>query len=171
MFKMKKEKTRDNIEFISLEAKVLLHIVSRMSRQDTEKRLKKENFDLKPLSFGVLCALRKRSCTIAQLSKRLMISPPTLIPIVDSLEKKGYLKRGINPNDRRKNPLILTEKSRKLSSRMLKLSGEDNLIKNISKLGKIRASLLVNLLEELVESMSSKKKLDDIKAICRENAQ
>jgi DNA-binding MarR family transcriptional regulator len=150
---------------------VLLHIIGRLSRQDTEKRLKKEDFELSPLSFGVLCALRKNSCTVAQLSKKMMISPPTLIPIIDSLEIRGYLKRGINPQDRRKNPLILTEKSMKLSTRMLKLSGEDNLIKNISKLGKNRAELLVKLLEELVESMSSRKKLDDIKAICRENAQ
>jgi DNA-binding MarR family transcriptional regulator len=168
---MKKKRSTNNIEFISLETKVLLHIISRLSRQDTEKRLKKENFELRPLSFGVLCTLRKRSCTIAQLSKKMMISPPTLIPIVDSLEKNGYLKRGINPKDRRKNPLILTEKSRKLSSRMLKLTGEDSLIKTISKLGKTRAGLLVKLLEELVESMSSRKKLDDIKAICRENVQ
>jgi DNA-binding MarR family transcriptional regulator len=168
---MKKIKPMDNIDFLSLEAKVLLHVISRLSRQDTEKRLKKENFEIKPLSFGVLCALRKKSCTIAQLSKKMMISSPTLIPIIDSLEKKGYLKRGVNPKDRRKNPLLLTEKSRKLSARMLKLKGEDIMVMNISKLGKIRATLLVKLLEELVESMSSGKKLEDIKEICRENSQ
>ena len=159
------KKTEDELKYLSVEAKVLILMISRSLKQDAEKRFKK--IELSPLSFGVLCALGKKSSTVVQLSKKMMISPPTLIPIIDSLEKKGYVKRTINPKDRRMTPIILTEMGRKF--KFNKIMDEDILVKSVLNLGKIKASVLTNLLEELLVSMVGIRKVDEIKQMCQEN--
>jgi DNA-binding MarR family transcriptional regulator len=154
--------------YLCHEIRVLIFIISKLNHSDIEKRLKSEKVDISPLGFGVIKILNKKSQTLVQLSKMMMIAPPTLMPIIDSLEKKGYLIRGANPKDRRMNPLEVTGKSKRIISKMRLAKGNDSFSKSITKLGKMRASLLVKLLEEVVESMSSKKKKEEILFRCHE---
>src|SRR3978361_1799646 len=49
--------------------------------------------------------------TQKEIADKLGLEGPTLIPIIDKLEKDGFLIRKVDKNDRRNNRIFLTKKS------------------------------------------------------------
>ena len=45
------------------------------------------------------------------LAEKIFVDSTTLVPIIDSMEKKGLVERRTDPNDRRNNNVFLTAKS------------------------------------------------------------
>lgn len=56
----------------------------------------------------------RQGITQKQLADMTFVEAPTLVPIIDKMEKDGYLKRQPDPNDRRNNLIFMTEKSEKI---------------------------------------------------------
>ena len=54
-----------------------------------------------------------------ELSKRVGMASTTAVPALDSMEKRGLLKRRRDPKDRRKYYVVLTEKGRRLVDKLL----------------------------------------------------
>jgi len=52
--------------------------------------------------------------TSARLSQRTLLSPPSLVNIIDRLEKKGLVTRIRNADDRRQTFIVASEKGRQL---------------------------------------------------------
>jgi MarR family transcriptional regulator for hemolysin len=46
-----------------------------------------------------------------EIAEKLGLEGPTIIPIIDKLEKDGFVKRMVDKNDRRNNRIFLTEKT------------------------------------------------------------
>jgi|SRR5579884_722999 len=70
------------------------------------------------LSFRQLTALyviREESGTFGHLARRLMVTPAVVTGIVDRLERRGYVQRVNDPEDRRRVRLALTERGRAVS--------------------------------------------------------
>lgn len=66
---------------------------------------------LSTLEIGVIGILsRQPDCKMKDISTRLHISKSTLTSVIDRLEKAGFLRRIINPLDRRSFTLQLCEK-------------------------------------------------------------
>jgi DNA-binding MarR family transcriptional regulator len=57
------------------------------------------------------------------LSMKLDLKTGTLTPIIQKLEKQGYLKRLGNPNDKRKVNVVLTEEGKELGSKARNVPG------------------------------------------------
>ncbi len=51
-----------------------------------------------------------------ELADLIFVEAPTLVPILDRMEKDGFVKRATDPEDRRTNRVYLTPKSKKLVS-------------------------------------------------------
>lgn len=56
----------------------------------------------------------RQGITQKQLADMTFVEAPTLVPIIDKMEKDGYLKRQPDSNDRRNNLIFMTEKSEKI---------------------------------------------------------
>ncbi len=54
--------------------------------------------------------------TQRELADLIFVEAPTLVPILDRMEKDGFVKRATDPEDRRTNRVYLTPKSKKLVS-------------------------------------------------------
>ncbi|MGE0243721.1 MAG: MarR family winged helix-turn-helix transcriptional regulator [Nitrososphaeraceae archaeon] len=54
-----------------------------------------------------------------EIAEKLRLEGPTLIPIIDKLEKDGLVVRQTDPNDRRNNRLFLTHKVENMWERMI----------------------------------------------------
>ena len=57
--------------------------------------------------------------TQREIADKLGLEGPTLIPIIDKLEKDGFLLRKVDKNDRRNNRIFLTKKSKDLLDSMI----------------------------------------------------
>jgi DNA-binding MarR family transcriptional regulator len=65
-----------------------------------------------------------------ELSKRVGMASATAVPALDSMEKRGLLKRRRDPEDRRKYYVGLTDKGRRLVDKLLPKIG-DMILKSI----------------------------------------
>jgi MarR family transcriptional regulator, transcriptional regulator for hemolysin len=57
--------------------------------------------------------------TQREIADKLGLEGPTLIPIIDKLEKDGFLLRKVDKNDRRNNRIFLTKKSKDMLNSMI----------------------------------------------------
>lgn len=105
------------------------------------------------LQHGLLRMLSYKDYTISELSRKFILNPSTLVPAVDSLERKGLVKRGKDPKDRRRTPLVLTESGSELVGRVSTIDSEDTLVKSLNVLGPEASQELRRLLRQLVQSM------------------
>lgn len=68
------------------------------------------------ITFGqwkiiIILANNDDSLSQKEIADKLGLEGPTIIPIIDKLEKDGFVKRIVDKNDRRNNRIFLTEKS------------------------------------------------------------
>ncbi len=73
------------------------------------KESKDKNISVTPGQSGVLfLLLADKSQNMAELSKALEINNSAITRVVDKLENRGFVKREMNPNDRRQFLISLT---------------------------------------------------------------
>lgn len=96
------------------EIRMLNILITKISRQVIEQRFAQQGLELTMFQFGLLGMAKSDNITLTDMSKRMSVDPSTLVPMVDNLVKKGYLKRERDQEDRRRYPLKLTEKGQSL---------------------------------------------------------
>ncbi len=141
---------------VSLAAEIRLltgAIAKRISRA-FDQRLAARYPGVSGLQFGILRLVRLGDRTISEISGKMMLAPATLVPAVDKLEKEGFLIRGKDPQDRRRNPLRLTEMGLRLLSEVSYVSPEDPLHRAVQLLGPESARALDELLQRLLSALS-----------------
>jgi DNA-binding MarR family transcriptional regulator len=90
------------------------------TRKFTEKQVKQLNMTYPQL--GALMALiRKDNITQRELAELLETDTTTAMVLCDSLEKKGWLMRTRDRNDRRVNRLIMTDKGKDIYAQAMSL--------------------------------------------------
>lgn len=85
------------------------------------------------ITFGqwkvlIILANNATGLTQKEIADKLALEGPTLIPIIDKLEKDAFVIRKIDPRDRRINRIFLTEKAH---------GSLDDTIEHVSKIKKI----------------------------------
>lgn len=96
------------------------------------RRLKEKDIDLSFETFQVLMILWDQDGVNQQvLADRLHKDKATLTYLLDSLTRKGFVKRKEDPRDRRNKLIFLTKKGIQIQDRVLPLM--TNLLENASK--------------------------------------
>ena len=81
--------------------------------------------DLAPADAGILRLLRVAAGLSQQeLASKLQIHPSRLVAILDNLEKRGFVERRANPDDRRLYSLYLTKDGGEVLERIGKVARE-----------------------------------------------
>lgn len=117
----------DGVYRDALETLILTATIAKGARQDTEQRLKGFGAVFTAPQYQLLRQLQQGRSTITELSRSMMVEPATLVPMVDTLERHGLIRRGADPHDRRRTPLELTNAGREQLSQVPFLH-EDDLI-------------------------------------------
>ena len=92
--------------------------------------------ELAPQDAGILRLLRVAAGLSQQeLASKLQIHPSRLVSILDKLEKRGFVERRANPNDRRLYSLYLTKNGEEILEKIGKVAREhqDTLLSALSK--------------------------------------
>ena len=109
------------------------------------------SLDLAPADAGILRLLRVAAGLSQQeLASKLQIHPSRLVAILDNLEKRGFVERRANPDDRRLYSLYLTKDGGEVLERIGKVAREhqDALL---SVLNKEERDELANLLLKIAD--------------------
>jgi len=128
--------------------KAISATVMKSARQGMERSLREEGIGVTFLALKVMRAIKAGECTMGALSRMMGIAPASLVPVIDSLEQKGLMKRGSDPEDRRKNPLTLTQKGEAVLNKARSFCKDEMFVKALSKIGERKSAQLVSLLEE-----------------------
>lgn len=98
--------------------------------------------ELAPADAGILRLLRIASGPSQQeLAGRLKIHPSRLVAILDNLEKRGFLERKPNPDDRRLYSLHLTKQGEEVLGKIGKVAREHQDALLVALTGEERAAL------------------------------
>ena len=73
----------------------------------------RERFGLTGAKWKIIVALSvKEGITQKHIADMVFVEAPTLVPVIDRMEKEGYLTRQADPRDRRNNLIFMTKKSK-----------------------------------------------------------
>ena len=72
-----------------------------------------ERFGLVGMKWKIIVTLSiKEGITQKHVADMMFVEAPTLVSVIDKMEKEGYLTRQPDPNDRRNNLIFMTKKSK-----------------------------------------------------------
>lgn len=79
-----------------------------------------ERFGLTGAKWKIIVALSiKEGITQKHMADMVFVEAPTLVPIIDRMEKEEYITRQTDPKDRRNNLIFMTQKSRDMVDPMI----------------------------------------------------
>ena len=116
-----------------------------------------EFFLLKGISQSPPCS--DKSFRLADIHSHLQITKPAVSQMLNSLERRGYILREIDRNDRRKISITLTDKGREIL-KVTKKHMERKLDMTISMFGEENTRQLINsltLLADIVDKIQKEK--------------
>ena len=103
------------------------------------------------------CPYSEGSINISEIKSELHITKSAISQMMNSLEKKGFIERKIDTNDRRKIVVTLTQTGKDILEETKK-SANNNLNKIISNLGDENTKQLINLLNQVSDISEELKK-------------
>jgi len=150
------------------EIRILAAILTKESGKEMDRRLNETGLGISGLQHGVLQILSRQDCTNSELSKMMMLTPATLVPVVDALEDKQLVQRGRDTKDRRRTPLTLTTRGREILGRVPLSAKNELLVANLKEMGDKKTQQLIALLRELVQRILADETITDkVQAIIR----
>lgn len=90
---------------------------------------------------------------MAEISRMMGVAPSTLVYVVDGLVERKLIKRGKDPNDRRREPLLLTKSGAALFAGIPKMDATSLLVKSLERIKPLRRRQLLELLSEFAEGL------------------
>lgn len=141
------------------EVRTLCAIVTKVARRDLERLLDRRNTGIRAIEHGVLRNLQDEEVTLASLSRAMMMTPSSLVPVVDRLEDKGLLRRGKDPNDRRRSPLSLTGGGQELMARTPMMDNESIMVGALGSMSDEQREQLLAALRSLVGHLTDEESL------------
>lgn len=139
----------DDEQWIALKISILIGIMARLSARAMEETLNAHHIPLGHLQFAILHMLNHQPMTQRELSRRFWLDPSTLVATLKTLVRKGYVRRGIDPTDRRRVPLSITDEGRELLVDVPAYGW--GIAGSINTLSKAKKEQLLNLLWEVIE--------------------
>ncbi|MFN7209822.1 MAG: MarR family winged helix-turn-helix transcriptional regulator [Aggregatilineales bacterium] len=141
-------------ELAEIESRVLFNWIFKLMIRDLDEYLRAQAAPISSLQYGVLRVLRHGTQNLGELGKRLLLSPATLVPVVDALVKQRYVSRERDPSDRRRVQLSLTEDGNALVQQLACQPLEDSYHRAWQSLTPDQRAQLLSLLRQLIAEMS-----------------
>ena len=147
---------------VAIEIQVYAALLLKFFNQALEERLRQHGVRISSLQHGVLRMLQFEILTISEISQRLGLDPSTLVRAVDSLEHKDLARRGSDPNDRRRNPISITEKGDDLVTQVPMISDQDSTFQVLQNIGIDATTQIRDLLCQVVQEFPEGKTVVDL---------
>lgn len=100
-----------------------LSMVNRKLRAVFDARVKERGLTL-PRARALFALTRKDGLNQRELADELDIETPTIVRLLDGMEKQGFIERRVEVSDRRAKQIHMTELGRTIADEILKLADE-----------------------------------------------
>jgi DNA-binding MarR family transcriptional regulator len=137
----------------------LCSVITKIARADLQTRLDNHDSGISAIEHGVLRHLSRGVASMAEISRLMGVAPSTLVYVVDGLVKKKLVKRGKDPNDRRREPLSLEKKGAALFGQIPKMDASSVLVKRLEGMKASRRREFLALLDEFAKDLPGSEKL------------
>lgn len=140
---------------LSKKIAVELNIAGCKLKQYTAAMLKKQNVDLTPEQFLLIDLLWNQGPLSQQeIADQMHKDKNSITKLVDAIERKGFVKRNQNPNDRRSNTIVTTKlaESLKDDAKSKGISILDKMLRGISE---EELNTFLETLDKLCANMST----------------
>ncbi|NDJ60761.1 MAG: MarR family transcriptional regulator [Chloroflexi bacterium] len=145
--------TDADLRTMTIDVRLLAAVIARRMSGASREQLQAKGITLSGLQHAILRSLERQPMTSSDLSRRFVLDPSTLVPVITTLESKGLIERGSDPNDRRRVPLSLTEEGVALLAQIPLMPDDDPLLLSLSAMGEDRARQLIDLLREVIQHL------------------
>jgi DNA-binding MarR family transcriptional regulator len=154
----------DNKDFINMasELKILASLILKLTKHEMEQRLTKAKANISFLGLIVLRILFHKDQTISELGEKMILKSATLVPVIDSLEVRGLVKRKQDTHDRRRNTISLTPTGTKLIKAIPFVDDNDQMIAVLQEIGREESEKLLLLLRKITIAMGGSNEIAHI---------
>ncbi len=135
-----------------IELHILFGVITRTIAQSIHSFLGEKAVDISGLQYGILRILNMEKMTLSDLSRRMLLDPSTLVPSVEGLVKRGLVVRQQDPEDRRRQPLQLTQEGKDLLEQVPLHMYDDFVTKAVKQLGEEKTQVLLEVLREIIQT-------------------
>jgi len=98
-----------DLVMLSNEIFIYSALLLKLFNQSVDERLQSLGVPMSSLQLSILRMLEHETLTVSTISERLGMDPSTIVRTVDALERKGLAARGVDPHDRRRNPIEISQ--------------------------------------------------------------
>ena len=142
----------DTLQLLPIVMEIYLYdaLLLKFFSQALEERLRWHGEGITSLQHGILMNLMAGAMTVSELGQRLGHDPSTMVRTVDVLEQKGLAQRHRDPNDRRRNPITITERGLELVLAVPTVSPDDPTFQALQAQGMESVVSLRNLLRDVL---------------------
>ncbi|PJF23565.1 MAG: hypothetical protein CUN56_00280 [Phototrophicales bacterium] len=136
------------------ELRVLMSLAWKSAMQHLDQWLAQHEADITRVQLGVMRTIDQEGAhTLSDLSRKWGLDPSTLVPTVDALERKRYITKQRDPQDRRRVLISLTELGKQVVANVPLIPEDDPLFNALKSLGEQDTHQLLTLLCKLVHRM------------------
>ena len=139
--------------------RALCSVITKVARTDLESHLRQHDSGITAIEHGVLRHLSRGVTSMAEMSRLMGVAPSTLVYVVDGLTKKKLVKRGKDPKDRRREPLLLENKGAVLFANSPKMGTSSTLVRSLESMPASRRRELLVLLNEFTKELTGSERL------------
>ena len=141
------------------QVRALCSVITKVARADLESQLKQHDSGLTAIEHGVLRHLSSGVTSMAEISRLMGVAKSTLVYVVDGLTSKKLVKRGKDPKDRRREPLLLERKGAGVFANSPRMDAQSTLVRCLRSMPASRRRELLALLNELVRGFRGSERL------------
>ena len=148
-------------ELISIADQIrsLCSVITKIARSDLQARLEGHDAGISAIEHGVLRHLSRGVATMAEIRRLMGVAPSTLVYVVDGLVKKRLVKRGKDPADRRREPLLIEKKAIDLLTRIPKMDASSVLVRSLERMKEPQQRRLLLLLDEFAAGLPGSERM------------
>lgn len=144
---------------IAEQIRALCSVITKVARADLESHLKQHHSGITAIEHGVLRHLSRGVTSMAEISRLMGVAPSTLVYVVDGLTQRKLVRRGTDPKDRRREPLMLEKKGAELFAKTPKMDASSVLVQSLERMPASRRNELLALLKEFAEEFTESERL------------
>ena len=147
--------SQEGLKATADEIRGLCAVITKIARSDLQQRLERCGAGISAIEHGVLRRMAGGAETMADVSRLMGVPASTLVYVIDRLASRGLVSRGKDSRDRRREPLSLEAKGKKLLARIPDMDGDSVLVKSLARMGSRQRGQMRALLRAFAAGLAS----------------